>query len=194
MNFISTYGKEIVSILVPLITWFLNVGMKSKAKLIWTSPHAFTFILQEPIKNGDGEVISPNQKVVTASFKVINMGRETANKIELIFNWVPQYINLWPVRHYEQKTDPDGRHILIFDNLSPKEEIGIEIMSVNTDLPALLVVRSAECTATNVAVRWIQYVPAWKNNIAIFLMILGLSTSIYWLIKVIQFLVLKTPH
>lgn len=70
MNFISTYGKEIVSILVPFITWFLNVGMKSKAKLIWTSPHAFTFILQEPIKNGDGEVISPNQKVVTASFKL----------------------------------------------------------------------------------------------------------------------------
>jgi len=143
MDFISTYGKEIVALLVPFITWFLNVGIKPKAKLIWTSPHSFTFLVQEPLRDAEGNVLRQTQKVETASIKVINTGRDTANKIELIFNWQAQYINLWPVRHYEQKTDPDGRHILIFENLSPKEEIGIEVMSINADLPALLLVRSA---------------------------------------------------
>jgi len=111
MDFISTYGKEIVSLLVPFITWFLNVGIRPKAKLIWTSPHSFTFLVQEPLRDAEGNVLHPSQKVATASIKVINTGRDTANKIELIFNWKPQYINLWPVRHYDQITDPDGRHI-----------------------------------------------------------------------------------
>ena len=194
MEFISTYGKEIVSLLIPFITWFLNVGIKAKAKLIWASPHSFTFLVQEPIRDSDGKVIQPTQKVCTASIKVINSGRETANKVELVFNWKPHYVNLWPVRHYEQKTDIDNRHIMIFDNLSPKEEIGLEIMSINADLPALLLVRSAECTAQNVPLMWIRYVANWKINIARLLLLVGLSASVYWLIALIQFLVLKTPY
>ena len=95
MEFISTYGKEIVSLLIPFITWFLNVGIKAKAKLIWASPHSFTFLVQEPIRDPDGKVIQPTQKVCTASIKVINSGRETANKVELVFNWKPHYVNLW---------------------------------------------------------------------------------------------------
>ena len=194
MEFISTYGKEIVSLLIPFITWFLNVGIKAKAKLIWASPHSFTFLVQEPIRDSDGKVIQPTQKVCTASIKVINSGRETANKVELVFNWKPHYVNLWPVRHYEQKTDIDNRHIMIFDNLSPKEEIGLEIMSINADLPALLLVRSAECTAQNVPLMWIRYVANWKINFARLLLLVGLSASVYWLIALIQFLVLKTPY
>ena len=194
MDFISTYGKEIVALLVPFITWFLNVVIKSKAKLIWASPHSFTFLIQEPIHNNNGNVLSPTQKVCTASIKVINTGRETANKVELVFNWKPHHVNLWPVRHYEQKTDQDNRHIMIFDNLSPKEEIGLEIMSINADLPALLLVRSAECTAQNVPMMWIRHISTWKINIARLMLLFGLGTAVYLLIALIQFLVLKTPY
>ena len=194
MEFISKYGKEIVSLLVPFITWFLNVGIKAKAKLIWTSPHSFTFLVQEPLHDAEGNIVKPTQTVCTASIRVINTGRETANKIELVFNWKPQHLNLWPVRHYEQKSDQDCRHILIFENLSPKEEIGLEIMSINSDLPALLLVRSAECTAQNVPLMWVKYVPPWRINIARLLLLIGLSTTVYGLIALIQFLVLKTPN
>ncbi len=194
MDFINTYGKEIVSLIVPFITWFLNVGIKARAKLIWTSPHSFTFLVQEPLKNDQGEVLNPTQRVCTASIKVRNIGRDTANKVELVFNWKPQYINLWPVRHYEQKTDQDRRHILIFDNLSPKEEVGLEIMSINADLPDLLVVRCAECTAQNVPLMWLRYVSPWKIQLARLLLLIGLSASVYLLIELIQFLVLRTPH
>lgn len=194
MEFISTYGKEIVSLLVPFIAWFLNVGIKGKAKLIWTSPHSFTFLVQEPIRDSEGNVLQQTQRVCTAAIRVINTGRETANKVELIFNWKPQYSNVWPVRHYEQKIDQDNRHMLIFDNLSPKEEIGLEIMSINADLPALLVVRSAECTAQNVPLMWIGVVAYWRINVARLLVLIGLSTTLYAFIALIQFLVLKTPY
>lgn len=194
MELLTKYGKEIVSVLVPFITWFLNVGIKAKAKLIWTSPHSFTFLVQEPLRGPDGNVVTPTQRVCTASIRVINTGRETATKVELVFNWKPHYLNLWPVRNYEIKTDQDNRHILIFDNLSPREEIGIEIMSLNADLPGLIQVRSAECLAKNVRMMWIAYVSPWKINIARLLMLIGCSSGVYWLIVLIQFLVLKTPN
>ena len=194
MNIFTTYGKEIVSLLVPFITWFLNVGVKGKAKLMWTSPHSFTFLVQEPLKGPDGNVVSSTQKVCTASIRIMNIGRETATKVELVFNWKPLYLNLWPVRSFEQKTDHDSRHILIFENLSPKEEIGIEIMTINSDLPALIQVRSAECIAKNVRMMWIAYVPPWKINVGRAFLLLGFSSGIYLLIALIQFLVLKTPN
>lgn len=193
MDTLLTYGKEIVALTVPFITWFLNVGIKAKAKLVWTNPHSFSFLIPEPIRDDEGNILKPKQIVNTSSIKVINIGRDTANKLELVFNWQPQYLNLWPVRYYEQKTTEDGRHSLIFENLSPKEEIGLEIMSINSELPELLVVRSAECTAKNVSLTWIQYVAPWKIAIARFLLFVGLGTSVYLLIALIQFLVLKTP-
>lgn len=194
MDFISKYGKEIVSLVVPFITWFLNSGIKARAKLVWTSPHSFTFLVQEPLRDENGDILRPTQKVCTASIKVINNGRDTANKVELVFNWKPHYINLWPVRYYEQKNDQDNRHILIFENLSPKEEIGLEIMSINADLPALLLVRSAECTAQNIQLMWVNFVAPWKITLVRILIFLGLSTCIYGMIALIQFLVLKTPQ
>ncbi|MFV5377196.1 hypothetical protein [Acinetobacter calcoaceticus] len=67
-------------------------------------------------------------------------------------------------------------------------------MSINVDLPALLLVRSAECTAKNVALSWFQFVSPWRINLARGLILIGFSTTIYWVISLIQFLVLKTPH
>lgn len=193
MTWLTEYGKEIVSLLIPFITWFLNVGIKPRAKLLKATRHAFTFIVQEPIRNAQGEVVQPNQRVCTASVQVINSGRDTAHKVEAVFNWKPQYLNLWPVRSYEEKTDGDGRYMMIFDNLAPKEEIGIEIMSVNGDLPGLIQVRSAECIALDVQLMWFIRVAPWRIQLGRGLFLLGFGTAIYWLLTIIQFLVLKTP-
>lgn len=194
MNFMADYGKELVSVIVPFIAWFLNVGINAKAKLIWTSPHSFTFLVQEPIRDEEGAIIRPTQNVATASVRVINTGRDTAHKVELVFNWKPQHLNLWPVRYYYEKQGQDGRHMLIFENLAPKEEIGLEIMSVNADLPALLQVRSAECTAQNVQLMWFIKTSNWRINLARILILIGVSSAIYWLITLLQFLILKTPY
>jgi hypothetical protein len=190
---VTDYGKEIVALLVPFITWVLNVGIKPRAKLIWASPHSFTFLVQEPLLDAQGNVLQPSQKVQTASIKVINTGRDTAHKVELVFNWKPPHMNLWPVRSYEEKSDGDHRHMLIFENLAPKEELGFEIMSINHDLPALLQIRSAECIATQVGLTWYASVPNWRIKTARLFVLLGFSAAIYWTVTLLQFLILKTP-
>jgi len=187
MDFFLNHLKEFISLLVPFISWFLSLALKGRAKLIWASPHSFTFLVPEPIKDEGGNIVKSTQMVFTASFKVINVGRETANKIELVFNWKPQFMNLWPVRHYETKTnEQDGRYSVIFDNLSPREEIGLEVLSINNDLPELLVVRSAECQATRVLIRWAELFPQWKNNLILFLLFTGIGGTVYMFFSLMQ--------
>ena len=193
MSFFETYGKEIFSVLVPIVTWGLNSLFKAKAKLQVALPHQFTFLVQEPLINAEGKEISNTQTLKTSSFIIRNAGREPASKIELVFNWKPMCLNLWPVRHYKEHIESDNRYVLLFDSLAPKEVIGVEILSVNYDLPNLMNVRSAECIAQNIDMYPQPVLSQWKRIIASFFVGLGLSTAVYLSIILVQFLVLRTP-
>ena len=193
MTFFETYGKEIVSLLVPILTWMLNGVFKAKAKLQVALPHQFTFLVQQPLIDAEGKQLSPTQTVKTNSFIIRNAGREPASKVELVFNWKPMCLNLWPVRHYEEHVEPDNRYVLIFDSLAPNEVLGVEVLSVNYDLPNLVTVRSAECIGQNINMYPQPVVSQSVRVIATVLMALGLAAAVYLAIILVQFLVLKTP-
>jgi len=114
MTFIEMYGKEIVALLVPVLTLVLNSFFKAKAKLQVALPHQFTFLVQQPLIDQNVNQVSPTQTVRTNSFIINNAGREPATKVELVFNWKPMCLNIWPVRHYEEHVEPDRRYVLIF--------------------------------------------------------------------------------
>lgn len=191
---LQIYGKEIVSLLVPFIAWILNTLFRSKARLLIARPHAFTFLVQQPLLDQNGGVVSPTQTMHTSSFFLSNVGRETATKVEIVFNWKPHCINLWPARHYEERTEADGRFSMIFDSLSPREDMGIEMFCINSNVPDLIVARCDQCTAQFANMIPQPVVPTWKRRIAIFLVFAGLAVSIYTAILLLQFLVLKTPY
>lgn len=193
MSFFEMYGKEIVSLLVPFIAWALNNLLRGRAKLQVGQPHKFTFIVPQPLLDDQGNQIQPSQTAHTSSFIIRNSGKEKATNLELVFNWEPLCINLWPVRHYESHTEPDKRYVLIFDSLAPDETLGVEVFSINRETPNLITARSAECTA--------QYIdmfpqPIVGQSMRIFfasLLMLGMASAVYLSIILVQFLVLKTP-
>lgn len=191
--FLQTYGKEIVALVVPLIAWMLNTFFKARARLLIARPHAFTFLVQEPLLDPSGTVISPTQTINTSSFVISNAGREIATKVELVFNWKPKCVNLWPTRHYEERIEPDNRFTMIFDSLAPREDVGFEMFSINSDLPALIIARCDQCVAQTIKMAPQPIVPAWKRRAFVFLTFAGLSTLIYAAIVLLQFLVLRTP-
>jgi hypothetical protein len=193
MTFLQAYGKELVALAVPLITWALNTFFRAKAKLLLANPHGFTFLVQEPLRDAQGNVLRPTQTVHTRSIMLSNSGTETATDVELVFNWKPKCINFWPVRQYQENVLPDGRYSVIFPNLAPKETMGCEIFSINADLPQLSTARSAQCVAQHIDMYPQPVVPAWKIRLLLGLALVGLGTAVYWLITLIQFLVLKTP-
>ncbi|RSZ40244.1 hypothetical protein EJO66_08920 [Variovorax beijingensis] len=191
MTFLESWGKEVVALLVPVVTWILNVGIKSKAKLLWAKPHSFTFLIAEP-QIVDGQKVADLQNVYTASYRLVNTGREAATNVQVVFNWKPRYVNVWPIRKYEESVDPDGRCTFTFSSFAPKEEGGFEVMSINAALPEIVSVRSDQCVAQVVGMRWTRWVPQWRITFVQFLCFLGLATLVYGFIVLVQLLVLRT--
>lgn len=192
MEIIQQYGKEIFAILVPFATWALNYFFKSKAKLKVANPHTFSYLIREPLLNQEGEVLQETQIAHTKSFLIKNAGRESATKIEIVLNWKPQYFNLWPSRHHTAHTEDDGRFYLIFESLSPNETIGVELLSVNRELPAILNVRSDQTIGAFVDMVPMETLNQNLINFIRVMILLGFSTTIYLCIILIQFLVLST--
>jgi hypothetical protein len=193
MAILETYGKEIVAICVPFITWGLNTMLKPKARLLLASPHNFTFLIHQPKLDIDGKVISPTQTVQTKSIVLRNTGKETAKNVELVFNWKPLCINVWPSRHYTEHNEPDRRCTLIFDSLAPNEVLGCELLTINENLPDLITARSEQCVAQTIEMYPQPIVKNWQRQGSIFLGLTGLALAVYLGILLLQFLVLRTP-
>jgi len=193
MDFIKTYGKEIISILVPILTWALNKYGKSKVNLLVSQPHKFIFLVQDPTVQADGTIDNVSKNVHTISYLIQNSSNETANKIELIFNWKPQYYNIWSPREHTTKLLDDGRYMLTFESLSPKEFFQCELLNVGSELPNLLTVRCNECVG-----RFIEMYPqpivknGLRRTLVVFI-VLGFVTSIYFALTLLQLIILKTP-
>lgn len=193
MSFLETYGKEIVALLVPFLTWVLNTFFRANARLFLANPHTFTFLVQTPLLNAQGQQVAPNQTVHTQSLMVWNAGKEMATKVEWVFNWKPLCLNVWPSRHYQEHIEPDNRYVIIFDSLAPNEYVGCELLSINADLPVLVTVRSDQCVAQNVNMYPQPIVSNSQRRIRTALQLAGLALIVYLAILLIQFLVLKTP-
>jgi hypothetical protein len=168
MDFVQTYGKELVALLVPFISWALTRFFRARARLVQASPHNFTFMLEEPLKDGDGNILAPKQFVHTSSLLVRNAGRDTATNVELVFNWKPPFINVWPARHRTDFEEPDGRYVLKFDSLAPNEVLGCELLSINQDLPILVTARSDQCVAQNVEMMPMVVMKPWQIRAGVF--------------------------
>ena len=193
MTYFETYGKEIVAIMVPFLTWGLNNLFKPRAKLLLASPHNFTFLVHQPRLDEEGNVMSPTQTVQTNSIVLRNAGKETAKHVELVFNWKPLCINVWPSRHYTEHNEPDNRYTLIFESLAPDEVLECELLAINQQLPALITARSEQCVAQTIEMYPQPAIKNWQKRGGIFLGFTGLALTVYLVIVLVQFLVLKTP-
>ena len=192
MMYLQVYLKEITAVLVPLIVFFLNTKFKPKAQLKFGVLHQFTFLVQQPLYDENGVLLSPTQTAHTQSLIIKNTGKECANNIEIVLNW-QTIINIWPIRSYSESLDKDGRFILIFSSLSPDEELKIELLSINKDLPSVITVRSDDCISENVTFNYYQTIPLWRIRVIRILFGIGFIASFYLLITFIQFLIVRTP-
>jgi hypothetical protein len=193
MTFIQTYAKELVALLVPLISWALNRVFHSKARLRLANPHAFTFLVQQPLLDPEGNQISPSQTVHTSSFILWNDGTVPARNIELVFNWKPPCLNIWPSRHTTEHVETDNRYVLMFESLAPNEITDLELLSINVPLPQLVTARSDECVAQSVTMYPQPVAKPWQRRLFKALAFAGVALVIYLLLLLLQFLVLKTP-
>jgi len=184
MSFLETYGKEIFAVIVAAVPWLLD-RFKGKARLQYSQSHSHNFLVQQPLFNPDGELVREVQTANTRSFIVYNAGRETSTKVEIVFNWKP-ICNIWPLRHHTEHVMSDNRYAIVFDSLSPKENINIHILAVNGELPMLTTVRSDQAVAEYVETHPMQVVSRFKIRIFTAMFYIGLFTCVYMLLLGVQ--------
>jgi hypothetical protein len=193
MDFLESWGKEIVSLLVPVLTWALGRFFGSRAKLEFSNPHAFRFTVQEPLRDPAGAIISPTQTVHTRSLVCRNTGKVTLTRVEWVFHSKPQCLNVWPPRQYFHRDVADGRHALLFPSLAPGEAVGAEVLAINANVPDVLTVRSDQCLVDWVTMAPQRVVERWRIRVLLLLAFAGLGVLVYATILLLQWLILLTP-
>lgn len=191
LELFSKHAVTIFSAATPFIIWAMNAFLQPRARLFQQSRHQFVYLIQEPLLDPEGKIISPTQTVHTTSVSIFNAGRSTATKVEVVFNWKPQFINIWPSRHFEEKLSPDGRYHMFFDALPSKDTVGFEILSINRDLPPIVTVRSEQCVAKTMELQPQPVAPRWKWVLVLALLAVGSATMAYFILSLLRLLLVS---
>lgn len=199
MGLFQIFQKELISIGSAIVLAIIFYLFRARAKLLWATPHGFTFLLQggtppapqnAPVGNAPPATQLPANvpqdfNIYTGSMIVVNAGREPATEVEVTFNWKPANYNIWPVRPHDTQVSPDNRFTLKFSNLAPKEQFQVELISP-FQLPQVMSVRCKECVGKEVRMMPMRVFP--KGMIVGFwiLAFLGLASAIYLAIKIVS--------
>lgn len=163
MNF--SLEQILVTSFCSLIIGILLKYIEPKAKLVYWFPHNFLFNLSEP-------------KVLlqTNSLTIQNIGRKSAEEIEIIHSHEPDFFEIHPSVSYEA-VEKNGKHIVTIPFLGSKEFITLQILSYKS-VPQILTVRSKEGMAQQIPITIQRLFPVWVNYTAVFLMLLGVATLV----------------
>jgi hypothetical protein len=190
---LSLYGKEILSLVIAVVTWLARRSTKARAKLLFANPHTFTHLIPARAPVDENDAGSPGGNVPAQSFVLWNAGKETATNVEWTFNWRPASMNFWPSRRYTDHTASDGRYTVVFDSLAPNEVLGCEILAFNQPLPAVLQTRCDQCVSQTIRMYPQPITSPGMKRARAALSFLGLVLLIYLAFVTLQLVVLKTP-
>lgn len=185
---LHNYTKEIVSISCVIFAFVLTQYFRPRAKLIYGARDETSLLVEEPLKDAEGNQIAARQILHTTSISLTNVGKETAKNVEITFNWKPQYLNVWPARHFEERTSQHDRHTIYLESMAPKEVFGIDIFSINQRIPEITAVRSDECEGKKVEMEPMVVQPKWLLSSIWILLIIGFISVVYAFLSAVQFL------
>jgi hypothetical protein len=191
MDFVKDHLREVITLLSPFIAWLLARYFKDKARLVYGNKHLFKYLIEQPLVDDSGKILSPTQTVDVISIWVLNVGREKAAKVEVVFNWEPQFINIWPSRTLDKKVMHDRRCSYQFEDLPPKDSLNFELMAINATIPAMVSVRSEAAVAREVTLAPQEVHPNWKIWIVGYLMLAGVAATVFLIATLIQLLAVR---
>ena len=188
LDLFQTYSKESFALVVVVAGFLLNRVFRLRPKLIYSVRHASNYVVDQPLLDADGNVVQQQQMVRTASIVSENSGLLSAKNVEYTFNWKPPIYSVFPGRAFTTEETAMGRWTIKLDSLAPGEVFGIEIMSINRDLPLISAMRSDDVSGKSIAMAPQRQLPAWLNRTAGVVFILGCATAIYLLVSIMAWL------
>jgi len=157
---------------LSLVVGVLLIYLQPKSKIFYWSPHTFLFNLQKE-----------NVVLQTDSLTIQNLGRKAASNIEVVFDVKPDFYQLQPAVVHEGIVLENGNFAVKLKELGPKEYYTFQVLSY-TKLPKLLNIRSDSGSGHFMPFQLQRIFPKWFNLLALFFMIVGAATTVYWLVRV----------
>lgn len=188
IELIQAHSKEAFALGVVVFGFLLNRIFRLRPRLNYSVRHASNYVVDQPLLDGEGKVVLPQQVVRTASIVSENAGLLAAKNVEFTFNWKPPIYTVFPGRAFQAEDTSMGRWCIRLDSLAPGEVFGIEIMSINLDLPLLSSMRAEETVGELITMVPQRDYPAWFNRSVGVLLILGLGTALYWIALLVEWL------
>lgn len=174
MDTLYTY---IATVVVSLLSGYLAQFLQPRSRLFCWSPHNFYFNLRT-----EGVVLQTN------SLTVQNAGRLPAEEVEIIHKQRPDFFELFPSMQYEEATNPNGEHIIKLKSLGPREWVVVQLLSYKTP-PVFSNVRWKNGQAKWVQIQPQRVLPKWLLVLLNALILIGIGTIIYFLIRAGQYAV-----
>ena len=173
LDFLKSLPPSLLPVAITTLIGVIGYFAKPKVKLIWGEKTNFSHILR-PKKDGEVPV-----KVSTSHYIVQNSGRASAKDIEIVFNFAPDEVSIWPQRGYKLENNSEGRLIVKLDFLAPREFVDVFLLSITNNLPELLNVKNPEYVGKPVVVGYHHVLP----KAVYFAMILGMFLGAVFVIE-----------
>lgn len=169
-------GKEWLGLIIPgvvtVVAGLVVSRLRARPRVVYWIPLVFTFDLTD-------------EKVVlhTHSLTVQNVGKESAEDVEVIHSAKPDFMKILPPLDFTEDTTPAGEHVIRIKNLGPNEHFFTQMLSYKTPVPALLNVRSKAGQAKPVPVQFQRVYPKWMYWLVGFLLVVGIFVVSYWIYR-----------
>jgi hypothetical protein len=171
----SEIDKAIISLLFSVMTAWVIRALQPRARVVFYVPYESTFHI--PQQN------NPAFSVKTRALRIENIGRDTAEDVEVHHAFPPEHFKIVPTMANQVTVTPQNTHVITVPSLAPSEGFWIEMITANI-LPVLSNVRSRSGPARVVHIRIQRQFPKWFNVTAGGLFLLGLATLFYILLTI----------
>ena len=188
MELLQAYSKEAFAVVPVVLGFFINRIFRMRPKVLYSVRHTSNYVVDEPLLDSEGNVLQERQIVRTASIVSENAGLQAAKGVEYTFNWKPPIYTVFPGRAFTTEQTEMGRWSIRLDSLAPGEVFGIELMSINQDLPLISAMRSEETPGKLITMVPQREYPAWFNRTAFAILALGMVTLLYLTALLIEWL------
>jgi len=195
---VKPYDAQLVSFLLTLASGAIIWLFQRRVRLTWGVTHRFihTILNKQAQTNNHQGIQADKEKVEeepdwtrmaveSAEYIIFNDGRKPATNLEATFNYQPASFEVWPQRAYTTEVNPNGKLIVRFEGLAPKEQFTIHMLNINEATPNLLGLRCSEVTAKGIETRPMRVWPTAFNFFIACVMVLGFFAMFFLTIQTV---------
>lgn len=186
IKFVAPYAPQIFAVALVLLGAVVNRVLRLRPKLIYSVGHLSTVGVAVPPTLPDEQ---PGRALLrSASIFVSNDGLQPAKSVEATFAFRPAAYHVHPMRTFREEAGAAGTFSLRFDSLAPSEQVRIEIVAFNQDLPLITAIRSDDCTGRAVEMMVQRVWPNWVIRTLAAAIFVGFATCIYLTFEAISWI------